>query len=459
MNADLGAFALLLALLLPKRIGTFDKDFRVATITSVVAREVLDSRGDPTVEVEIGVSDGTRGWAIVPAGASTGRAEALDLRDGDRERYDGRGVLKAVGHVNGPIRHALLGLDPTDQPAIDNRLCELDGTARKTRLGGNAILGASLAAAHAGAAAARVPLYRHISRLWHAGLPATAATHSPRIPLPMTNMISGGLHAGGNLDFQDFLVMPVGAPSYTVALEWIVRIYRRLAKLLVDAGYEGRLVGDEGGYGPRLPGSRVACEFVVRAIEAARLRPGEDVTIAIDVASTHFYDGSHYRLKELGNARLTAPQMIEYLERLVDEYPITSIEDGLAEEDWNGWTELTRRLGSRVRLVGDDFFATHEDRLRRGVAHKAANSVLIKVNQVGTLSETLRTMRLAQSSNYGRVVSARSGESEDATMTDLAVGTATKLIKIGSIVRSERLAKYNRLLRLEAELGPEAINW
>ncbi len=435
------------------------KDSCVATISSVIAREVLDSRGDPTVEVEIGTSDGSRGWAIVPAGASTGRAEALDLRDGDSERYDGRGVLKAVANVQGPLQQAVLGMDPTDQPALDQRLCEVDGTPRKTRLGGNAILGVSLAAAHAGAAVSKVPLYRHISRLWNAGSPAHSPSHSPRIPLPMTNMISGGLHAGGNLDFQDFLVMPVGAPSYTVALEWIVRIYRRLGKLLNDSNFEGRLVGDEGGYGPRLPGSRAACEFVVRAIESAGLRPGEDVTIAIDVASTHFYDGSHYRLKEVGGARLTSPQMIEYLERLVDEFPITSIEDGLAEEDWAGWTELTRRLGSRVRLVGDDLFATHEDRLRRGVAQKAGNSVLIKVNQVGTLTETMRTMRLAQTSNYGRVVSARSGETEDATMTDLAVGTATKLIKIGSITRSERLAKYNRLLRLEAELGPDAINW
>jgi len=431
----------------------------LVTITRIHGREVLDSRGDPTVEVEMEASDGSIAQAIVPAGASTGRAEALDLRDGDPDRYDGRGVTHAVRHINGPIRQALLGMDPTDQPVVDQRLCELDGTPRKTRLGGNSLLGASLATAHLAAKVMRVPLYRHINRLWNAGAAQTIQAHTPRIPLPMTNMISGGLHAGGNLDFQDFLIMPVGAPSYRVALEWIVRVYRRLGKLLNDSAHEGRLVGDEGGYGPRLANSRMATQFVVRAIEAARLRPGEDVTIAIDAASTHFYDGTHYRLKEAGGRRLSSSEMVEYLVALVDEFPITSIEDGLAEEDWQGWAELTQRLGSRVRLVGDDLFATHEERLRRGVSMKAANSVLIKLNQIGTLSETLRTMRLAQSSNYGRVVSARSGETEDSTIADLAVGTATKHIKIGSITRSERLAKYNRLLRLEEELGAEAINW
>ncbi len=431
----------------------------MAAIESIQAREVLDSRGDPTVEVEIRTDGGAVGVAIAPSGASTGSAEALELRDGDPSRYDGRGVLTAIAHVNDTICPALLGFDPTNQFGLDGRLCELDSTPRKSKLGGNATVAVSLAAAHAAAAAKNVPLYRHINDLWQSLAGHGAAHTHPRLPLPMTNVISGGLHAGGNLDFQDFLVMPVGATSFAEALEWIVRVTRRLGRLLTDAGYEGRLVGDEGGYGPRLKSNRDAVEFVVRAIEAARLRPGEDVGIALDVASTHFYDGAHYRLAATGGQRLTSAEMIDQLEVLVDQFPIVSIEDGMAEEDWSGWEALTRRLGSRVKLIGDDLFATREDRLRRGIALRAGNSVLIKVNQVGTLSETLRTMRLAQASQYGRVVSARSGETEDTTIADLAVGTASKSIKIGSIQRSERLAKYNRLLRLEAELGTDAINW
>lgn len=431
----------------------------MSAISQIHAREVLDSRGDPTVEVEVRCDNGSRGWAIAPSGASTGSAEAYELRDGDRARYDGRGVRMAVTHVNEQIAPTLRGSDPVDQFAIDQRLCELDGTPRKTKLGGNAILATSLAVAHAAADALEVPLYRHINRLWQSLLPHATGHVQPRLPLPMTNMISGGLHAGGNLDFQDFLVMPVGATSYAEALEWIVRVSRRLGGLLSGAGYEGHLVGDEGGYGPRLRDSREAVAFVVRAIEAAGLRPGEDVALAIDVASTHFFDGTYYRLTSAGGARLTAADMISQLESLVDQYPIIVIEDALAEDDWSGWEQLTRRLGSRVRLIGDDLFATREDRLRRGIAASAANSLLVKPNQVGTLSETLRTMRLAQTSNYSRVVSARSGETEDTTIADLAVATAAKCIKIGSIQRSERLAKYNRLLRIEEELGADAINW
>lgn len=431
----------------------------MSTISQVHAREVLDSRGDPTVEVEVHCNDGASGYAIVPAGASTGSAEALELRDGDPHRYDGRGVLKAVQHVNQTIRPAMLGLDPANQTTLDTRLCELDATSRKTKLGANAILGVSLAAAHAAAASKGVPLYRHFNSLWRALDSSGSGPLHPRIPLPMTNMISGGLHAGGNIDFQDFLIQPVGATSYAIALEWIVRVSRRLGKLLSEAGYEGRLVGDEGGYGPRLKSNREAAEFIVQAIEAAGLRPGEDVSITIDVASTHFFNGTDYRLAATGDARLTSAEMIDQLEALVNDFPIASIEDGLAEEDWSGWAQLTERLGSRVRLVGDDLFATREDRLRRGIASKVANSVLIKVNQIGTLTETLRCMRLAQTSGYGRVVSARSGETEDTTIADLAVGTAAKSIKIGAITRSERLAKYNRLLRIEEELGVGSINW
>ncbi|HEX3654359.1 MAG TPA: phosphopyruvate hydratase [Pirellulales bacterium] len=431
----------------------------MSAISQMLAREVLDSRGMPTVEVDVLCDDGCRGRAIAPSGASTGSAEAYELRDGDRSRYDGRGVRMAVAHVNEQIAPALRGLDPADQLAIDQRLCELDGTPRKSKLGANAILAASLGVAHAGAEALKIPLYRHINRLWQSLLPHATGQMQPRIPLPMTNLISGGLHAGGNLDFQDFLVMPVGATSYAEALEWIVRVSRRLGRLLSGAGCEGYLVGDEGGYGPRLRNSREAVAFIVRAIEAAGLRPGEDMALAIDVASTHFFDGTYYRLTSGGGARLTASEMISQLEALVDEFPIIAIEDALAEDDWPGWEELTRRLGARVRLIGDDLFATREDRLRRGIAAGAANSLLVKPNQVGTLSETLRTMRLAQTSNYGRIVSARSGETEDTTIADLAVGTAAKCIKIGSIQRSERLAKYNRLLRIEEELGSDAINW
>ncbi len=429
----------------------------MSNITRVHAREVLDSRGNPTVEVEVHCGE-ARGKAIVPAGASTGKAEACELRDGDPTRYDGRGVLKAVANVNDVLSPAIVGLDPVEQALIDARLCELDGTANKSRLGANSLLGISLATAHAAAAVQQVPLYRHLNQLWRA-LPPSAGkaierqdNRAPQMPLPMTNMISGGLHAGGNLDFQDFLIMPVGAPAYHIGLEWIVRVARRLGELLAKAGYEGRLVGDEGGYGPRLPSNRDAASFVVHAIEAAGLRPKRDVTIALDVASTHFFDGRHYRLVATGDARLTSAEMIDELEALVDEFPITSIEDGLAEDDWDGWQELTRRLGGRVNLVGDDLFATNAERVRKGIDSRVANSVLIKVNQIGTLSETLQTMQLAQAAGYDRVVSARSGETEDATIADLAVGTAADLIKIGSIQRSERLAKYNRLLAIEEEV-------
>ena len=417
-------------------------------IAKVHAREVLDSRGQPTVQVEVHCRDGTSGSAIVPAGASTGKAEAHELRDGDSARYGGRGVLKAVANVNQVLGPAVLGRDPCEQAAIDDLLCRLDGTPQKSQLGGNAILGVSLAVAHAAAVVQNLPLYHHLNQLWR----QIAGEADCRMPLPMTNLISGGLHAGGNLDFQDFLIMPVGAENYRAGLEWIVRIYRRLATLLGEAGYEGRLVADEGGFGPRLPSNRAAIEFIVRAVEAAGLRPGDDVTIALDVASTHFYDGTRYRLQATGGQRLTSSQMIEQLEELVGAFPVASIEDGLAEDDWSGWQELTRRLGERVRLVGDDLFATNPERIRRGIELGAANSALIKLNQIGTLTETLQAMSVARSAGYGCVVSARSGESEDATIADLAVATAADLIKIGSIQRSERLAKYNRLLAIEESL-------
>jgi len=424
----------------------------LSTITKIHAREVLDSRGRPTVEVDMLVDGKLTGRAIVPSGTSTSAAEALELRDGDASRYDGRGVLQAVANVNNLIAPALVGTDPTDQRAVDAKLLELDDTPQKSQLGANATLGVSLAAAHAGAASHDVPLYLHINRMLAALRYDSHSLPAPRMPLPMINMISGGLHAGGNLDFQDVLIMPVGAADYRTGLEWTVRVYNRLGELLTAAGYEGRLVGDEGGYGPRLESNEQAIEIVVRAIEAARLRPAEDVTIALDVAASHFFHDGHYQLASEEDTKLTTTELIDRLSSWVDKYPITSIEDALAEEDWSGWQALTSRLGKRVQLVGDDLFATNAERVRRGIETAAANSILVKVNQIGTLTEALQTLGLARQAGFTSVVSARSGETEDITIADLAVGTAADQIKIGSIVRSERLAKYNRLLRIEEEL-------
>jgi enolase len=421
----------------------------VTIIAHLEAREVLDSRGKPTIEVEVLCRDGTSGRAIVPSGASTGAAEAHELRDRDPSRYDGQGVRQAVHNVLAVILPAVVEMDASEQAEIDSRLIELDGTPHKGRLGANAILGVSLAAAHAAANSLGIPLYEHINRVWHS---VCGRADAPAMPLPMVNMISGGLHAGGNLDFQDFLISPRGAPDYATGLEWTVRIYRRLGELLRQAGYEGRLVGDEGGFGPRLRSNVEAAEFIVRAIEAAGLSPGEDVGLNLDVAATHFFDGTHYRLAATGNARLTSDEMIGQLESLVNEFPIASIEDGLAEEDWPGWSRLTQRLSGRVVLIGDDLFATNPRRLRQGIDHEAANAILVKPNQVGTLTETLEAMRLADAAGYRRIVSARSGETEDTTIADLAVGVAAEQIKIGSVTRSERLAKYNRLLRIAEEV-------
>ncbi len=415
----------------------------MAKITRVHAREILDSRGKPTVEAEVHLDDGTVGRASVPSGASTGAAEACELRDTDSPWYDGLGVRRAVQSVMEVIGPALAGLDPVNQAALDGRRIELDGTPTKSRLGANAILAVSLASARAAELMRCVPLYRHLGEL---------ANAAPKMPLPMTNMISGALHAGGNLDIQDVLIIPCGAREYRTQLEWIVRVYRCLGRLLRDAGHEGYLVGDEGGYAPKLSSNREAIEFVMRAIEAAQLRPGEDVTISLDVAATHFYrDGEYHFLTERGQ-RFTQREMIDHLGTWFAKFPIASIEDGLAESDWEGWRELTARLGDRVMLVGDDLFATNEKLLRRGIDEKVANAVLIKVNQIGTLTETLRTMRLAREHGYRCIVSARSGETEDDFLADLAVGTAADYIKIGGVARSERLAKYNRLLRIAEEL-------
>jgi enolase len=419
-------------------------------ITRIQAREVLDSRGRPTVEADV-EADGHIGRAIAPSGASTGAAEALELRDQDQRRYDGLGVLKACENVDRVIAPRLIGLDVVDQAAIDAALLELDDTPQKTRLGGNALLAVSLAAAHAAAAVQGIPLFGHFARL-RANVEGKDAQAEVRMPLPMTNMISGGLHAGGNLDFQDVLIMPVAAPDYRTGLEWIVRIYNRLGRLLEEAGYEGRLVGDEGGFGPRLESNREAVALVVGAIESAGLRPSDDVTIALDVAATHFFHDGRYRLSAEQDRRLTSAEMVERLESWVEEFPITSIEDALAEEDWEGWQLLTQRLGDRVRLVGDDLLATNVRRVQRAIQLRAANAALIKVNQIGTLTETFQTMQTAREAGFTLVVSARSGETEDTTIADLAVGWSAEMIKIGSIVRGERLAKYNQLLRIEEQL-------
>lgn len=415
------------------------------TIERVFAREILDSRGKPTVEAEVVLRGGVVGRASVPSGASTGAAEACELRDGDLERYDGLGVRKAVENVIERIGPALAGMRATDQGKLDERLVALDGTADKSQLGANALLAVSLAACRGAALASGKPLYAYLASLLPKSIREAGAF---RLPRPMTNMISGGKHAGGNLDFQDILIAPAAEIELNRQLEWIVRVYRRLGKLLSDAGYEGYLVGDEGGYGPRLRSNREAVTFVVQAIERAGLRPGVDVFIALDVAASHFYRDGTYQLAAERGERLTSSQMIDRLEAWVREFPIVSIEDGLAESDWAGWREMTARIGQRVTLVGDDLFATNAKLLGRGVREQAANAILIKVNQIGTLSETLGTVTLAKQQGYQTIVSARSGETEDDFLADLAVGVQGDYIKIGSIARSERLAKYNRLLRI-----------
>jgi enolase len=423
------------------------------------ARQVLDSRGRPTVEVDAIASTGERGRAIVPSGASTGRHEALELRDGDSARYGGLSVFQAVENVTKIIGPATQGLDLDDQPALDARLIELDGTPNKGRLGANALLGVSLAFAHAAAAARGEELFVHLNRLWceRHGSKQTGATASsePAMPMPMVNMISGGLHSGGNLDIQDVLTIPVAARSYSEALEMTVALYRGVAGVLAGRGFEAALVGDEGGFGPRLRDNEQAFEIVVEAIRACGFEPGRDVAIAVDVASSHFFDPARgtYHLRTGSDHALDAGGMIDLLAEWVNRYPIVSLEDGLAEDDWEGWTALTQRLGKSVQLIGDDLFATQITRLRTGLDHGASNAILIKLNQVGTLSETFNAIRLAHDHGFKTVVSARSGETEDTTIADLAVATAAGQIKIGSVARSERLAKYNRLLRIEEALA------
>jgi enolase len=407
-------------------------------ITGIHARQVLDSRGMPTIEVEVHCG-GALGRAIVPSGASTGRHEALELRDGDPSDYAGKSVRRAVANVRDIIGPALAGMAASEQEAIDAQLCELDGTPDKSRLGANAILGISLACAHGAAASRQQPLWQYLDRAGRA-----------RMPLPMVNLISGGLHAGRNLDMQDFLFLPIGATSYSEALHMTVRVYRALGVTLQEHGYEGVLVGDEGGFGPKLNGNEQAVELILHAFRRAGLKPGTDAAIALDVASTHFFEGGLYRLKD---QRMSATSMSALLTDWADRYPILSIEDGMAEDDWAGWKTLTESLGNRVQLIGDDLFVTNPRRLAQGIAGGVANCVLVKVNQIGTLTETFAVIEQARNAGYRCVVSARSGETEDTTIADLAVATGVGQIKIGSVARSERLAKYNQLLRIEEQMG------
>jgi enolase len=421
------------------------------TISRIHAREVLDSRGNPAVEVDMWLSGGAFGRAIVPSGASTGRHEAVELRDGDPERHAGRGVLRAVDNVNGIIAAEICGreIDVTDQPEIDLLLQRLDGTPDKSNLGANAILGVSLAAVHAAAASLGVPLYRYLG-----------GNQATQLPVPMVNIISGGRHSNWSLDFQDFLVIPLGATSYNQALSWCGAVYRSTAQLLSQRNQTPLGVADEGGFGPRLDSNEEALELLVDAIELAGYQPGRDgdLALGIDVASSEFCSDSKYALQR-EERTLSAADMVSLLEGWVAKYPVISIEDGLHEDDWEGWKQLTEKTGSKVQLIGDDLFTTNPKRLQRGIEEGAANAVLVKLNQIGTLTETLGVVALAQKAGFLPVVSARSGETEDTTIADLAVATGAGQIKIGSLTRSERLAKYNQLLRIEEELGQRAEFW
>jgi enolase len=416
------------------------------TIAAVAAREILDSRGNPTVAVEVTTSQGQRAAAAVPSGASTGSREALELRDGDADRYRGKGVLTAVANANGELARAVVGrplggLD--EQAAIDRALIETDGTDTKSRLGANAILGVSLAAAHAAADAAGVALYRLIG-----------GDTAQQLPAPMMNVLNGGAHADNTVDLQEFMIFPVGAPSFAEALRWGAEIFHTLRDVLADRGLV-TAVGDEGGFAPDLASNREAIELVLTAIEKAGYRPGEQVAIALDPAASEFYRDGSYVLTGEGS-RMSSDEMISFWQEWVERYPIVSIEDGLDEQDWDGWSSLTRSLGGKVQLVGDDLFVTNSSILDRGIRERAANAILIKLNQIGTLSETLEAIASAHAAGFSAVVSHRSGETEDTTIADLAVGSGCGQIKTGSLCRTDRVCKYNRLLEIEGQLGDRA---
>jgi len=414
------------------------------SIERIVGREVLDSRGNPTVEVEVMVETGDVVRAIVPSGASTGAHEAVELRDGDKKRYGGKGVLKAVENVNTVIASELYGMDASDQITIDRTLLSLDGTANKGKLGANAILGVSLACAKAGALEAGLPLYRYLGGVF-----------AHVLPVPMMNILNGGKHAQDSTDFQEFMVMPVGAPSFREALRWCCEIYQSLKKVLHDQGH-GTNVGDEGGFAPSLKTNEAALQVIMEAIEKAGYKPGEQVFLAMDPACTEIYQDGKYHLAKEGRA-LTSAEMVGYWENIANNYPLISLEDGLAEDDWEGWQMITERIGHKVQLVGDDLLVTNVQRLKRGIEQRAANSILIKLNQIGTLTETMSAIQMAQRASWTAVVSHRSGESEDVTIADLVVATNAGQIKTGAPARTDRVAKYNQLLRIEEELDQSAV--
>jgi enolase len=415
----------------------------MSAIIDIVAREILDSRGNPTVEVDVTLETGAKGRAAVPSGASTGAHEAVELRDGDKKRYGGKGVLKAVDAVNTDIFEALCGLDAEEQMHIDRTMIELDGMKNKGKFGANAILGVSLANAKAMADELDVPLYRYLG-----------GTFSHLLPTPMMNIINGGAHADNPIDFQEFMIMPVGAPTFAEAIRCGSEIFHALKKELSKAGLNTN-VGDEGGFAPSVSSSVAALDYIMKSIESAGYKPGEDVVLALDAASTEFYKDGKYVMEGEGKT-LSSAEMVKFYEDLCAKYPIVSIEDGMAEDDWDGWVALTKSLGDRIQIVGDDLFVTNPERLARGIEISAANAILVKVNQIGSLTETLAAIQMAQKAGYGVVLSHRSGETEDSTIADIAVAVNAGQIKTGSLSRSDRTAKYNQLIRIEELLGPQA---
>ena len=416
----------------------------MTAIIDIEGREILDSRGNPTVEVDVRLEDGSFGRAAVPSGASTGAHEACELRDGDKTRYLGKGVEKAVAAVNGELFDALCGMEAEEQVRLDRAMIALDGTANKNRLGANAILGVSLAAAKAAAEAANLPLYRYVG-----------GAKANLLPVPMMNIVNGGVHADNPIDFQEFMIQPVGAASFKEGLRWGAEVFHALKAALKKAGYNTS-VGDEGGFAPALKSAEDGLDFVIKAIEAAGYKAGTDITIALDCASTEFFKGGKYVYEGEGVTR-TSEEQVEYLAKLAAAYPIKSIEDGMAEDDWAGWKLLTDKIGAKLQLVGDDLFVTNTKRLAEGIKTGTANSILVKVNQIGSLTETLEAVEMAHKASYTAVMSHRSGETEDSTIADLAVATNCGQIKTGSLSRSDRIAKYNQLLRIEGQLGDQAI--
>ena len=413
-------------------------------IIDIHAREIMDSRGNPTVEVDVTLSDGSFGRAAVPSGASTGAHEAVELRDGDKKRFMGKGVLKAIDSVNDSIADALVGMDATDQIAIDDVMIALDGTPNKAKLGANAILGVSLATAKAAADAVGLPLWRYVG-----------GAHARTLPVPMMNIVNGGAHADNPIDFQEFMILPVGAPSLKEAVRWGAEVFHTLKSALKKEGHNTN-VGDEGGFAPNLPSAEAALDFCMKAIEQAGFSAGKDMYLGLDCASTEFFKNGSYHYEGEGKTRSIAEQ-VDYLAGLVAAYPIVTIEDGMSEDDWEGWKLLTEKIGGKCQLVGDDLFVTNVSRLSRGIKEGIANSILVKVNQIGSLTETLAAVEMAQRAGYTAVMSHRSGETEDSTISDLAVATNCGQIKTGSLARSDRLAKYNQLIRIEEELGSQAV--